>query len=96
MSSAPPFRAGDHILHGPTGETWVVAYADPDTGYMSWCGWPSGEAKISDCMLVKAATDAEHQQKLREIKAAGGYRAAKALRIYGEPAAEEATEAGRG
>lgn len=81
----PPFRAGDHVLHGPSGETWVVAWADPVTGDLAWCGWPDGIARINDCTLAKAASDAEHQQKLRELKASGGSRAAKAVRLYGEP-----------
>lgn len=85
---SPTFRAGDHVLHAPTGETWVVAWADPATGDLAWCGWPNGIARISDCRLVKAASDAEHQQKLRDLKAAGGSRATKALRLYGEPTPE--------
>ncbi|WP_066918425.1 dATP/dGTP pyrophosphohydrolase domain-containing protein [Methylobacterium sp. CCH5-D2] len=86
VAAKPFFRAGDHVLHSPSGETWVVAWADPVTGDLGWCGWPDGVARISDCTLVKAASDAEHQQKLRELKASGGSRAAKAVRLYGEPA----------
>ncbi|GJE29779.1 hypothetical protein [Methylobacterium organophilum] len=87
----PTFRAGDHVLHAPTGETWVVAWADPATNDLAWCGWPDGIGRLSECTLVKAASDAEHQQMLRDLKASGGSRAAKALRLYGEPAAEVAT-----
>lgn len=78
-------RAGDHVLHAPSGEIWVVAWADPSTNDLAWCGWPDGIARLSDCTLVKAVSDAEHQQKLRELKASGGSRASKALRLYGEP-----------
>ena len=53
-------RAGDTVKHGPTGETWTVAYADHDTGHMSWQGWPEGKAKISDCTVTKACTGEEH------------------------------------
>lgn len=82
----PVVRAGDHVLHSPSGETWVVAWADPATDDLAWCGWPDGMARLSDCTLVKAATDAEHHQKLRELKASGGSRGSKAIRLYGEPA----------
>lgn len=58
-------RCGDHVKHEPTGETWVVAHVDGDR--LAWCGWPDGEAKISDCMLVKKCSDEENIQLLREI-----------------------------
>ena len=52
---------GDIVLHGPTGETWVVAYVDGDR--LWWCGWPPGEAKLSDCKLIEKATP-EYRDKL--------------------------------
>lgn len=64
-------RTGDHVLHAPTGETWVVAGVWPDEDRMSWCGWPEGFAKISDCTVIKEATNEEHRdmlQALAEIK----------------------------
>ncbi|MGU3668616.1 hypothetical protein ACLBX9_30915 [Methylobacterium sp. A49B] len=79
----PPFRTGDSILHKPSGDTWV--WADPATGYLSWLGWPPGEAKISDFKLAKAATDEEHRERLRDLKQSGGSIAARALRLYGDP-----------
>ncbi|NEV80099.1 hypothetical protein DYI24_23980 [Rhodopseudomonas sp. BR0C11] len=67
-------RAGDHVLHGPTGEEWVVAYVDGDR--LAWCGWPEGEAMVSDCEMIKKATDEEHVEWLQEIaKSAEGKRA---------------------
>lgn len=81
----PPLRTGDSVAHGPTGETWVVAWADPATGYMAWLGWPEGEARIEDCTLTKAASDVDHQRWLRDLVASGGSRAARAVRLYGEP-----------
>jgi hypothetical protein len=81
-------RAGDHVLHGPTGETWLVAWADPATDDLAWLGWPDGIARLSDCTRTKAASDEEHQQTLRSLKKLGGSRAAKALRLYGEPVAD--------
>ncbi len=84
-AQVPPFRTGDSVLHGPTGETWVVAYADPATGYMSWLGWPAGRALIADCTLVKRATDEAHQGWLRDLVGSGGFRAYRAVRLYGQP-----------
>lgn len=71
-------RCGDHVHHIPSGEDWVVAYADYVTGYLSWCGWPDGEAKIADCRLIKRATDAEHLDWLTQIANGDGRRGARA------------------
>jgi hypothetical protein len=43
-------RGGDHVFHRPTGETWVVAYVSGD--YLAWCGWPSGEARVSTTRIA--------------------------------------------
>lgn len=83
--AAPLFRTGDTVLHGPTGETWVVAYANPVTGRLAWLGWPNGEAQIQDCTLVQAATDEEHQRWLWDMRRSGGRRWTVALRLYGDP-----------
>jgi hypothetical protein len=55
----------DHVKHGPTGETWVVAYVDGDR--LAWCGWPEGEAKLADCELVKKATESERDELLQQM-----------------------------
>lgn len=60
-------RTGDHVKHGPTGETWVVAYVDGDR--MSWLGWPPGEARIADCTVIKESSDEEHERILRQLLA---------------------------
>lgn len=49
-------KPGDVVLHKPSGERWVVAYADHERNELSWFGWPEGFAKISDCELVKSVT----------------------------------------
>jgi hypothetical protein len=61
------FRCGDIVQHGPTGERWVVAYVDGDR--LGWCGWPEGEALISDCTLIKAANDVQHRERLEQVAA---------------------------
>lgn len=54
-------RCGDVVRHIPTDEKWVVAYADYETGDMSWGGWPEGRARIADCELVRVASDEVHR-----------------------------------
>lgn len=60
-------RAGDAVFHAPSGETWLLAYGDTDSGseYVSACGWPESLAKASDCTLKRAATDEEHAETIR-------------------------------
>jgi len=76
MADGLIFRAGDIVYHAPTGEEWVVAYVSGDR--LAWCGWPEGEAALSDCTLVKACTDDEHLRILRDMARAGGTRARRA------------------
>lgn len=64
-------RTGDHVLHRPSGETWVVAYVRGDD--IASCGWPIHLARTSDCELVKAATDDEHSKLLREMAEMPGH-----------------------
>lgn len=68
-------RTGDVVLHRPSGERWIVAAAYPEQGDMMWCGWPEGYARIADCEIVKAATDAEHWALVTEIAKGDGIRA---------------------
>ena len=56
---------GDTVKHGPTGETWVVAYVRGD--WLAWCGWPEGEARLSDCTLIEEASDAARLKLLNEL-----------------------------
>jgi hypothetical protein len=55
-------RAGDVVFHRPSGERWLLAWAE--RGEVSACGWPEPIAKESDCELVKAASDVEHRAML--------------------------------
>jgi len=56
---------GDVVFHAPSGEKWVVAYVQGDR--LAWCGWPEGEARLSDCTLVEAATDEAREKLLKEM-----------------------------
>jgi len=53
--SAEPIQTGDHVHHAPTGETWVVKRVIGDK--LEWCGWPPGQAELSDCTLIEKAAD---------------------------------------
>lgn len=75
-------RCGDHVFHAPTGETWVVAWADYEAGDLAWCGWPNGMARLSDCTLTKRASEAEHIEILARVKNCGDSRAQRAARLY--------------
>ena len=59
------FRAGDAVLHKPSGETWCVAYVED--GRLCACGWPLSLADVNDCELVRAADDAKHEKLLRDM-----------------------------
>lgn len=81
----PSFRSGDIVKHIRTGNIWTVAYADPASNTIAWCGWPDGIARVTDCELIQAADDDQHRGTLRMVLKGGGHRAAAAFRIYGNP-----------
>lgn len=68
-------RCGDHVKHIPTGENWLVAHVDGVR--LAWCGWPDGEARVSDCALTYSCADAGHLKLLREIAASKSGRRAR-------------------
>ena len=75
-------RAGDHIKHRPSGETWVVAYAEGDD--VCAFGWPHSIARRSDCEMVKSVSEAEHRAMLIELSGLSdsrGVRARRALEL---------------
>jgi len=55
----------DHVHHAPSGETWVVAYVSG--AWLSWCGWPCGEAALADCTLTKKADAKARDELLAEM-----------------------------
>lgn len=73
---------GDHVKHGPTGETWVVAFVDGDR--LFWCGWPEGSALLSDCELTKKATAADRHKLLLSMRGGEGVRARYAERVLSD------------
>lgn len=56
---------GDAVYHGPSGETWLVAYVEGD--YLTACGWPETRALLTDCTLVRKATPERRRALLREM-----------------------------
>ena len=60
---------GDYVKHGPTGESWVVAYVQGDR--LAWCGWPEGEASLSHCTLEQKATPEKRAQLLADMAKLG-------------------------
>lgn len=58
---------GDTVKHGPTGETWIVAYVRGDR--LAWVGWPEGEASLEHCTLVQKAPPGYQDKLLREMAA---------------------------
>lgn len=76
-------RCGDVVLHRPSGETWSVAYADPERNELSWFGWPEGTAKLSDCELVKRCSDARHLECVADWLGRSSNRAQHVFRLYG-------------
>lgn len=68
-SDAPPIDTADTVLHGPTGETWIVAYVDGDQ--LAWCGWPDGTARLANCTLTEKASPAERLALLKHMVSSG-------------------------
>jgi len=78
-------RCGDHVLHLPSDETWVVAYADPVIDRLAWAGWPNGIARLSDCEITKQCSDEEHREAVDGWRNSGSDdgRKSKVLAFYG-------------
>ena len=66
-SMAGSIRAGDAVEHNPSGEKWLVAAVSPDGMSLLCSGWPETMADVSDCTLLKAASDKEHLEVLDEV-----------------------------
>ena len=83
--SEPAPRCGDQVLHRPTGERWLVAWADPTTNDIAWAGWPNGLARLSDCETIWRCTDERHAQAVDEWRRSrsGSDRRRRVLAMYG-------------
>ena len=65
LIDATDIDTADSVLHGPTGETWLVAYVEG--ARLAWCGWPEGDANLADCTLTKKATPEQREKLLLEM-----------------------------
>lgn len=72
MLTAETIKTGDTVRHVPSGETWTVAYVKAEDDVLAWCGWPAGQARLSDCELVEACSEAESRALLAELAAMPG------------------------
>lgn len=59
------FRTGDVVFHKPSGEQWLLAWADDV--YVYPYGWPDSRAEAVDCKLLEAASDEKHAKCLAEV-----------------------------
>ena len=85
-NSTHVIRCGDHVYHRLSHETWLVAYADYERNDLAWSGWPEGVARLSDCRLIYAATDAEHAEHVAQWLSKDGnhdHRQVAVRRLYG-------------
>lgn len=65
LATDSPIHTGDTVFHVPTGETWLVAYAE--NGHVVPCGWPCTMAKASECRLTRLASDTEREELLGQL-----------------------------
>jgi hypothetical protein len=70
VSAHRPFRAGDVVIHEPTGEEWVLA-CDEDNGDVYPAGWPTTIARAGQCRIVWPAWDNTRVDMLRSVAACG-------------------------
>jgi len=70
MTLPSEIDTGDTVHHGPTDESWLVAYVQGNK--LAWCGWPEGEAALSDCTLLEKATPESRQLLLQDLAAMHG------------------------
>lgn len=59
------FRAGDIVRHLPTGKVWVLI-VDEHNGMVTPGGWPVSWGAAIHCELIKAASDDERIEQLKE------------------------------
>lgn len=61
-------KAGDSVLHRPTGETWYLLGVNKRHGKVCVAGWPPTIADLADCDLVEKGngiTDDEREYRKR-------------------------------
>ncbi len=88
-------RCGDHVRHRPTGEEWIVAWAEGSQ--MAPCGWPPCRASVADCDVINRASDEEHRRSVMGWWSSTSHgedgRRAQVLRLYAAAIGEAARDA---
>lgn len=67
MGVEPSIDTGDEIHHGPSGESWLVAFVEG--GKLCAAGWPCSLVPLGECTLTKKATPEQRQNLLLEMSA---------------------------
>jgi hypothetical protein len=75
-------RCGDHVLHRPSGETWIVAWCEGDD--LAWCGWPNGMARTADCDVTIRVTDEAHRSMVAQVASCSDSRGPRCARLYAD------------
>lgn len=85
-----PIKTGDTVKHLPTGERWLIAWADERE--VSACGWPETIAQASDCELIKSCSAEESLSLLKQIAQgiSASYRRARVREILAKKTEEAA------
>lgn len=63
-------RAGDAVLHKPSGEIWSVAFVED--GRLCAQGWPLSMEPVENFELKRAASDDQHEAVLHEMASMRG------------------------
>jgi len=75
-------RCGDKVLHRPSEETWLVAWAEGND--IAPSGWPNCMARLSDCDVTYRCSDAEHAKAVDDWRSVqDDSRGRRVLRLYG-------------
>lgn len=60
-------KAGDSVLHKPSGETWVVASLSPWKGKFFVAGCPETLADVEDVEVTRSCTEEQSLEMLVEV-----------------------------
>lgn len=75
-------RCGDHVRHRPSGENWLVAWAEGDD--LAPAGWPNSMARLADCEVTFRCSDDVHRECVDLWRdSPGDSRRDRVLRLYG-------------
>ena len=71
-------RCGDHVRHIPSGEVWVVAWADDKK--LCAAGWPETIVDVDSCVCIKRSTETEHLSAIFDWRKSSGSSRREAVR----------------